>query len=363
MKNMRQITKPYFLQTLRWATFWKSAHDRNHSFHQFSHTHNGITYNAIGYTYPWHFGQSFLYLSRFCMIETTSSPSHQEIQIGLLAFLDVVLHKAMETQYSFIKLDTGFDFQAATGIQTNDELVQFLQSSNPKLSIKLSQKTLQYLSTMVLDTSCLVAKNPNQSFLDFYVNNKGFWSKANENVRRYTKKSCSQNWIIDISRTKENFEKFWLVYQHTAQKHDFGIHPKRYFETMILFDFIRLITLSDENGAQSVWLGVMFDDTCYYLYGGNTDESFKKYGQYFIHLVAIDLISQEGLVSYDLGGYDPSKGFGKFKEGYRGEIVSALGPMDIVLKKYKHTLTHSGISTVKTLKQLIKKSLASVTRG
>jgi lipid II:glycine glycyltransferase (peptidoglycan interpeptide bridge formation enzyme) len=352
---MNPITKPYFLQDPRWANFWQSAHNSKHSFQQFSHFSNGITYSTIAYTYPWHFGQSFLYLPRFCVITAHSNSTQLEIQSGLREFLNLIVQKAQDSKHTFIKLDTGFDFQQATGIQTNDDFKSFIQQNTPNLTVSHSKKTLQYLSTMVLDCANLQAKTATETYLDFYLNNKQFWGKTNENVRRYTKKSCSQNWKIDSSTTVENFEKFWQVYQHTAQKHDFGIHPKRYFETMMKHDFVRIITLSDDQGVQSGWFGVVFDDTMYYLYGGNTDISFKKYGQYFIHLLATDLISQETLIQYDLGGYDAKKGFGKFKEGYRGEIVSALGPIDIILKPIKHSFTYSVVANLKKItKSLIK---------
>jgi lipid II:glycine glycyltransferase (peptidoglycan interpeptide bridge formation enzyme) len=346
---MNPITKPYFLQTLEWAEFWKSAHDDKHSYQEFSYTCNEVTFTEIGYTYPWHFGQSFLYLPRFCVITARSNPTEQQIQTGLQEFLKIIIQKALSSNHTFIKLDTGFDFQQATGIQKNDDFKSLVQQNILDLTVTHSKKTLQYLATMVLDCSNLQVKTATETYLDFYLNNKRFWGKTNENVRRYTKKSYSQNWKIDSSKTVENFEKFWLVYQHTAQKHDFGIHPKNYFETMIKHDFVRIITLSDEHGVQSVWFGVVFDDTMYYLYGGNTDISFKKYGQYFIHLVATDLISQERLKSYDLGGYDPNKGFGKFKEGYRGEIITALRPIDIILKKTHWYLTKSTVTLVKKL--------------
>jgi lipid II:glycine glycyltransferase (peptidoglycan interpeptide bridge formation enzyme) len=116
-----------------------------------------------------------------------------------------------------------------------------------------------------------------------------------------------------------------------------------------------LITLSDENGPQSVWFGVSFDDTMYYLYGGNTEVSFKKYGQYLVHLVATEIIARENLKKYDLGGYDSTKGFGKFKDGYRGEIVHALGPIDIILKKQLFTYINMFISSGKFVKKLTQK--------
>jgi lipid II:glycine glycyltransferase (peptidoglycan interpeptide bridge formation enzyme) len=351
---MNLITKPYFLQSSQWATFWKSAHDKHHLTEEFSYMVDGIAFKAIGYTYPWHFGQSFLYFPRFCVIISATNPTQHEIQINLNKFLNHIIHTTHQKNYSFIKLDTGFDFQQATGINTIKELMALIEKTQPNVSI--SRKSLQYLSTMVFDSTTLQEKNDSQTYLDFYLNNKEFWCKTNENVRRYTKKSCSQNWLIETSNTFENFEKFWLIYQQTAKKHDFGIHSKHYFETMMQHTFVRLITLSDENGVQSVWFGVVFDDTMYYLYGGNTESSFKKYGQYFIHLVATDLISKEGLMNYDLGGYDANKGFGKFKEGYRGNIVTALGPIDIILKPIHHPLTDLAVSTVKFFTSLGKKS-------
>jgi lipid II:glycine glycyltransferase (peptidoglycan interpeptide bridge formation enzyme) len=350
---MHHLTKPYFIQTQKWADFWVQTQDKNHSYRQFTFSKNGFNLQAIGYKYPWQFGQSFYYFPRFCSITSQVTDfDRSKLLEAVLEFIQKITTEITQENCTFIKIDTGFDLPHALQLTDTNSFLTFIKNSVS--ASKISAKSLQYLATMVLDTSLLTQKSPAQTYLEFYESNKLFWSKCNENVRRYTKKSTTQNWNIDTSVSHENFEKFWHVYEQTAKRQEFGIHPKNYFETMLKHNFVRLITLSDENGPQSVWFGVSFDDTMYYLYGGNTEVSFKKYGQYLVHLVATEIIARENLKKYDLGGYDSTKGFGKFKDGYRGEIVHALGPIDIILDKPKYTFTQHISSVGKNIKKILR---------
>jgi lipid II:glycine glycyltransferase (peptidoglycan interpeptide bridge formation enzyme) len=103
-------------------------------------------------------------------------------------------------------------------------------------------------------------------------------------------------------------------------------------------DFARIIIARDKvtQLPHSVWLGVVMDETIYDIWGGNTDFSLENYGQYLTHLTAIAIAVKEDLRYYDLGGYDPNKGYGKYKDGLRPIVRNFLGPIDIVLEKNKY---------------------------
>jgi SanA protein len=84
-----------------------------------------------------------------------------------------------------------------------------------------------------------------------------------------------------------------------------------------------------------------------YLYGGNTAISRKRHGQYLIHLAALYLATQEDTQFYDLGGYDSDKGYGQFKEGYKGALRSFLGPVDLVCRPLVYNSLQGLIGLVK----------------
>jgi lipid II:glycine glycyltransferase (peptidoglycan interpeptide bridge formation enzyme) len=254
---------------------------------------------------------------------------------------------AKANNITYIKLDFDYHFTNLLDIKDNNQLLKFV-STHTTSKVVVSNKTIQYLSTALLDCSTLQYSDTIDDLMNI---NTSFWSKTNENIRRYTRKSLKQDWKIETGNTKDNFENFWSVYQSTANRQKFAIHPKSYFEKMLEHEFVRLIILKDSEGTpHSVWFGVEIDDTLYYLYGGNDDYSFDHYGQYLIHLVATQIAAQEKVKSYDLGGYDSSKGFGKFKEGYRGNIVTFLGPVDIILDPFYYHLIQTGIHALKRLK-------------
>jgi lipid II:glycine glycyltransferase (peptidoglycan interpeptide bridge formation enzyme) len=349
---MSTLHLPYFLQTKDWTDFWIKSVDTKHQIHYISHESEEISLSAYIYHYPWHVKQTFLYIPKGPYIQVKKDIDHTALQREFRSFLTKITELAQKEKATFIKIDADDYFTSLLEIHSNDKLLHFIRSCTPHTSI-ISKKSLQYLSTMVLDCGDLVKEENPQQFL---LSNSAFWSKTNENIRRYTRKSLKQNWSIDTDKTPENFEHFWQVYTHTAQRQEFAIHPKSYFEAMFKHDFVRIITLKDEQGVpHCCWFGVKIDDTLYYLYGGNDTYSFEHYGQYLMHLVATQIAAREGVKYYDLGGYDSTKGFGKFKEGYRGRIIQFLGPVDIVLKKPEYFAIFSGIQAIKMIKSIIRK--------
>jgi lipid II:glycine glycyltransferase (peptidoglycan interpeptide bridge formation enzyme) len=359
---MTLLYQPYITQTAQWAEFWREAVGDNHQYHHLIKQIGSIEISAFVYQYPWHFHQTFLYVPRGPIISYSSKkPSQSELTNALSIFTTELAQLAKLQTCTFIKWDGAYQLSTLLSLEHSEDFLESIsqslspngQSTYIKTTSEISTKSLQYLSTMILDTTGIIP-NTADNYQDLYSQNTLFWSKTNENIRRYTKKSLNSGWVVDKEMSSENFEKFWSIYQLTASKHKFGTHSKSYFETFIAQSFARIITLSDENGVQSVWLGAELNGVLYYLYGGNTEISFKKYGQYFIHLVATQMCGQHSIHSYDLGGYDGSKGFGKFKEGYRGNIITFLGPIDIILHQQKFTLTRKFVNAAKNVSSVIR---------
>jgi lipid II:glycine glycyltransferase (peptidoglycan interpeptide bridge formation enzyme) len=312
----------YFINESFWAEFWLSANDKNHNFQIFKNQF----FQVIIYEYPFRFGQKFWYISK--------APNFLNSEFGendWWNFLDEITEASKKAGIVYLKMD--FDHQLCDKIP---DFLQKLKNKYPK--ILTNTKSIQYLATMTLeipkvDFSFGTSEISNTDLEKLFLQTKDFWQKTNENIRRYTKKSLTKNWQITTEKSVENFEFYYQIYKETSLRQKFAIQPKKYLQTLFEKDFIRIIILKDQNNQpQAVWLGILSDNTLTYLSGGNTEFSFKNYGQYIIHLVAAGLAVSENMSFYDLGGYDERLGFSKFKDGYRGKIRKFVGPYDLVFR-------------------------------
>ena len=379
----------YFLHQNDWADFWNLANGAGHQSLEISSS-NGLLFTKV-YIYPWQFKQKFAYLGRFPAYKNLAELkklSQPEFQTELISLLEKIKEKAVELDLAFLKFDfedqflDDFEFENLTfnpnkkDFQTLIQEIFKTQLDFPKINSKT--KKIQYLATMTLDLHQAIddlqnLKNSQKEKLEKFQNQKknleketvkiqdldlaefyqltqAFWKTTNQNIRRYTKKSLKQNWQISLAKTPENFEKFYQVYLKTAQRQKFAIHSKDYLRKFFDSSFSRIIILENqENQPQAVWLGIKSKQTLTYICGGNTQESFKFYGQYLIHLVAIFLASLENLPFYDLGGYDPALSFTDFKRGYRGKIRKFPGAVDVVLKPQRYNLITGLIKLIKFL--------------
>lgn len=382
----------YFFQSEKWAKFWLEASLPGHAYFKIETKRQlgSFTFviSAIVYKYPWFFGLNHLYLAKAPALsveniqgEEVNLPENFEVEKeNILKLFTDFLEKTMELAKAeksvFIKAD--FDHQVTNlfGILDNSELVNFLKNNLGK-PVTLSSKVIQYLSTITLDTrlaqskfntfirhtlsasqtSFLSKDKLGVSLLQFFEQSSEFWKTTNSNIRRYTRKSLQIGWVCDELKSESNFEDFWEVYSQTSKRQKFTTYSKSYTKQLYDKDFSHIILLRDENGvAQSCWIGIESENTLTYLYGGNTEKGLEKYGQYLIHLVAVRLCVFKKLRFYDLGGYDSRHGYGKFKEGFHGEVRNFLGPVDILLQPSVYNVVSGFVFVVKKIVGFTNKS-------
>lgn len=337
---------PYFLQTQDWAEFWLKANNEKHEIHQIRcqiEIHNQpVELVAFIYQYPWHLGQSFLYIPKGPFLQAPAGvyPSKEQLTDLLGVFFGQITGLARSLKSAFIKIDFDDNLTAGLNIRDNEQLISYLEE---KFSYQFNPDTkkLQFLQTPVLSTKHLqpTSQTPGakkislESLKHFWDNNQDFWSQVNQTTRRYTKKSLEEGWTLSAKKTATNFKAFWQLVKETSGRQGFNTHPQKYYQDLFGKDFSWIIILRDaQNQPQAAWLGVILNKTMVYLYGGNTEVSRKRHGQYLVHLAALYLAAQEGANFYDLGGYDSGKGYGQFKEGYKGVLRSFLGPVDLVCR-------------------------------
>ena len=351
---------PYFLHNQKWKDYWLKTNPVKHDCTVLVVDHEGVKLQANVYHYPWYFGQNYLYIPKGPFLDYEGEkPDFEIVEKVFRDFLNKLMNLAGKNNSSYVKIDLEDVFGGFLELFDVDSSSKYIQKCIPDYRVVVSNKTIQYLGTMTIDLDSIKSKPDGiknitkpSSLESFFNENQDFWFKTNQNVRRYTKKAIHQGWQISIVKTDQDFEDFWQVYKFTSNRHGFATHEKETFKMLFDQEFSRMIILRDADGkVQCGWMGIVLDDTITNLHGGNTPESFKKYGQYLTHILAIYMGICEGCKYYDLGGYDLTKGFGKFKDGYRGYVRSFLGPIDILTKKNKYYFTNGMIDLVKKIKK------------
>lgn len=359
--------QPYFVQTQQWAKFWQLANPINHLYDIIEVQNDGFWLSFLICQYPWHFGQKLWYISKGGVltnikgeINNWSSISKNELENILISLIRKVNSEAKKKNITYIKYDFEEELIAKLELTQNTDMLCWLKARiNPKTI--LSDKIIQFLATMTLSFEPILKIQPIQDYnkenlSKLWDDTKEFWNKANNNVKRYTKKSIEKDWTISTEKTQTNFEKFFKIYNYTKDIRHFAIQSRDYLEKLFDQDFSKIIILSDSDGEpHCVWFGIQIGNTLTYLYGGNTTKSFDHYGQYLVHLVALNLGLMNKAKFYDLGGYDPHKGYGKFKDNYKGIIRTFAGPFDIPINRLKYDTINAIIHIIKKLKLVLKK--------
>ncbi len=368
---MTSSNDSYFWQTQEWADFWQQANGRGHGVYQINcqltkgqHT---IALQAYVYRYPWYFGQNFLYLPRGPALVTTqpSELSAESIESLWRAFSQELITLAKQLGSVFVKLDCDDYLAKQLKLSDTASLSNFLAKYFPNQQLNWQTKALQYLQTLVLDCRNLKLPETHSPLTEeslelgtlkaFFELNPSFWSTVNQTTRRYTRKSLTEPWLVDLRKNAQTFSEFWQILQSTSRRQRFHTHPKDYYNTLLRQEFSRLLVLRDAQGqAQAAWLGINLNHSLVYLYGGNLDKSRRHYGQYLLHLSALYLAAAENSTNYDLGGYQAGSGYGQFKEGYGGSLKTFLGPVDIIFKPKVYTLIDRLRGVAHQIRQLTK---------
>lgn len=360
--------QPYFVQTQKWADFWQLANPINHSYFWVEVQKDNFSLQFLVYCYPWHFGQKFWYISKggtLTNLENNKINDWDSVSTSLLKnlyleLINKVNAQAKEQKITYVKYDFEEELIAKLEFKDNNQLLSLLKKE-VTTKTNLSNKIIQFLSTMTLDLNIVKDITPieiydKENLTDLWNKTQDFWKTTNSNVKRYTKKSLDKDWIISTEKSIVNFEKFYNIYNYTKDTRGFAIQSRDYLQKLYSQDFSKVIILSDINGEpHCVWFGIQIGNTQTYLYGGNTQKSFDDYGQYLVHLVALNLALKYNSEFYDLGGYDSNTGYGKFKDNYKGVIRIFPGVFDMPINYTKFNCTNILINSIKKFKKIVGK--------
>ncbi len=331
MNQLLPQLQSHFTHSPTWAEIWLRSKPKPHSYFIFES--HGLS--LIVYQYPLIQEQVFWLISSFGQL-LDSPTTVEQLQVIMQ---DLINQARIQNNVVFVKTNWNPDFVESvfesSTIEDDSTLVTFF-AQNIDCQMIRPAKNMQNNSTILLDLTTISTPkykkfNYQSDLLKFIDDSKDFWSKTSTNIRRYTKKSLQQDWIIELG--EDNFEAAFDLLERKSKELKFFLHPRDIVRTVVNSECGHLVCIKDSEGQIcGCWIGIHIDKTMLYWYGANNQQSLNKYGQYLMHLTAIALTSQLDGELYDLGGYSPSLGFGKFKELYKGRIFHSYGDYDFVIK-------------------------------
>ena len=169
---------------------------------------------------------------------------------------------------------------------------------------------------------------------------KGFHSKTRYNIRYAKRKGVK---VVE-DNSDNAFETYLELTRKTVERQGFYAHTEKYHRLMWKHlhqspatshqpPIAHLLTATHHKQIIAAWILFVWKDMLYYPYGASTNKHKNVQANSLMMWEAIRFGKKLGLKKFDLWGREPGKGFTRFKEGYKPEVVKYLGTWDLVLNK------------------------------
>lgn len=135
-------------------------------------------------------------------------------------------------------------------------------------------------------------------------------------------------------------QELWKLFEETARRDKFHLHPKQYYEELLKMEEIKLFGAYHEDRLVAAALVSFWGETATYLHGASEYRERSLMAPYLLHWEIIRQARREGLQYYDFGGVAPKSeakhplaGVGRFKAGFGGEYREYIGSWDYVINR------------------------------
>ena len=153
-------------------------------------------------------------------------------------------------------------------------------------------------------------------------------------TRQYIRKAEREGAVIERDTTGSTLEICYRMYQETARRAHFGLHPREYYDAIFQhYDPRRqylYLARQDDQPVAFLWMAC-FGRFAVELYGGVADAGQESRANYLLKWHAIQAMQAEGYTLYDLNGR-VNEGISQFKEGFGPDKTSWIGPYDRVFR-------------------------------
>lgn len=166
---------------------------------------------------------------------------------------------------------------------------------------------------------------------------KSMHEKTRYNIRLAERKGIQIN---NFQFPINNFQTFWKLLSETAQRDNFRVHSKEYYQKLLSIhseEFSNELFFAEYKGAVLGAALVNFykkSGTAVYLHGASSSENRNLMAPYLLHWRIMEEAKKRGFTHYDLWGIDEKRwpGVTRFKMGFGGQIVKYPESIDVVYK-------------------------------
>jgi lipid II:glycine glycyltransferase (peptidoglycan interpeptide bridge formation enzyme) len=197
-----------------------------------------------------------------------------------------------------------------------------------------------------------------------------FKSKTRYNIRLSQKRGVEIKEMTSV----DGLDIFYEIYQNTAKRDTFIIHPYEYYK--ILMDLMAArsmvhIFIAFYEGVPLAGVYIFaFGYKVWYMYGASSDKHRDVMPNYALHWEVIKWAKKHGYKIYDLWGIPanpnpshPLYGVYRFKKGFDGELKRFIGAYDLPFQPVWYSVMNKGITAYTNLRSLRKKGKISDSLG
>lgn len=189
-----------------------------------------------------------------------------------------------------------------------------------------------------------------------------FEEKTRYNIRLSEKKGVS----VREMNSDEGVDVFYGIYQETARREKFLIHPVSYYRKIkkILIDAgLASIFIAHHEGRAIGGVFIFrFGEKAWYMYGASVNDGRNVMPNHALHWHVIKWAKEKGLKTYDLWGIPsnpdekhPLWGVYRFKKGFNGKLVKYIGVYDFPFDPILYHIFDKGTAILQDLRSLITK--------
>lgn len=169
--------------------------------------------------------------------------------------------------------------------------------------------------------------------------------KTRYNVRLAERKGVTVS-IGTVSIGTDSIDDVWPLFEQTASRGQFRLHPKSYYQKMLASGVVFIATA--KVGDQIVAANLMVDHagTRTYLHGASGETHRNVMAPFLLHWELIKDAKRKGIAAYDWWGVAPDgadeshpwNGITRFKLGFGGERLDSPGTFDFVARPLAYAI-------------------------
>ncbi|MFH1761920.1 MAG: peptidoglycan bridge formation glycyltransferase FemA/FemB family protein, partial [bacterium] len=189
-----------------------------------------------------------------------------------------------------------------------------------------------------------------------------FEEKTRYNIRLAEKKGVK----VKAMPNEEGVRIFYKIYQETAKRDGFLIHPIDYylkiFEQLVNNGMGVILVAFYEDEPIAAIFNFCLGKKTWYMYGSSSKKNRNVMPNHALHWDFIKWAKGTGYKTYDLWGIPanpapghPLWGVYRFKKGFSSNLVKWMGAYDLPLNRFYYQLFDKGMKVWQSVRSLIKK--------